>query len=752
MGVQILNKEFIDVFGNSQTFYQSNAGDGIVAKFRINESLQIQSSTASIYYLDAVNNIVQWSTGNFLNEGFRIGDTVRFSIFSYGGSLITTWTTLVTNVTINMLDVNAIPIWYVTASNEIMVIEVVTRKRESLILNINHVLNGATGNKFSLIDGETSSFSFDLNTYITGNVFNGIQVGNKSGQFAITATITDVSVYPSNLRQYDLEIAIVQSGLYEIDDFFTSNCLKLYVGFNWQSLLNEPFNNYSFIISDDANNGWFNEAFNTSLIDAVLIDGINSVDYQSPTIGQFVIDSASTDFGFGCAYVSFDSNYYKNRPFNQSQISMMLETQVFTIGTPIFSTLNEFGAGYTLTITNITTLGTMHTIDFVFTPNAQFFTFIDAREDGDKTFYIWARYGNVNLLVFDSQLEKSIPIGGELIMEQNIFFDHSENITTSLDSLNGYSANIEDDLAFTGQFLLNLNEIYESLTVKIEVFNTVTNEDFTLNSTFFNFSSVPFNTGKHLLNLVQPVQITLPTTSLKRDAILELNPSIDTPSQYGVHVYFPFLYRWEYWLQQTNADADFFPNEQNKNWFPYGNTNDWELRLNIQLAKDSLGYVFTDVLTIKDYDSEINIYQEIQLFIDATNQPVDVVIENQLMRIRATHTLINGDAWNQSNIWGQITVEPTESSPRFIASSVVPFDSNANNPFAPMAGSVVAISYPLPNVAQMECFFNPSDVDLSNGCKFTTKIKGCTEVLEIFKIMTDGTEKFTTDDENKIIA
>ncbi|MFN9954760.1 MAG: hypothetical protein ACK55I_16815, partial [bacterium] len=92
------------------------------------------------------------------------------------------------------------------------------------------------------------------------------------------------------------------------------------------------------------------------------------------------------------------------------------------------------------------------------------------------------------------------PVGGLIDVVQNIFLDHSENVTTSTETANDYEANIEDDLAFTGKFLLNKGEVYEYLTVYIEAFNTVTNENFILNSVLFDFASVPFNGTKHLLN------------------------------------------------------------------------------------------------------------------------------------------------------------------------------------------------------------------------------------------------------------
>ena len=100
-----------------------------------------------------------------------------------------------------------------------------------------------------------------------------------------------------------------------------------------------------------------------------------------------------------------------------------------------------------------------------------------------------------------------------------------------------------------------------------------------------------------------------------------------------------------------------------------------------------------------------------------------------------------------------ITVEPTESSPRYIASSVVPFDYNVNNPLTPLTGLLVPITFPSSNVARMECFFDPTKINLANGCKFTSKIKGCTKkATEVEKITTDDIEKITTDDQLKILA
>jgi hypothetical protein len=115
------------------------------------------------------------------------------------------------------------------------------------------------------------------------------------------------------------------------------------------------------------------------------------------------------------------------------------------------------------------------------------------------------------------------------------------------------------------------------------------------------------------------------------------------------------------------------------------------------------------------------------------------------MRVVATHELLDGSSWF-NNIWGQITVEPTESSPRWWCSTAVNFDGNLQNPLSPLSGLLMAITYPTPSIARMECFFDPSKINLQNGCKFTTKIKACTSPFSLLgkQMTTGGTKQMTT--------
>lgn len=739
MPVQILTKQYTDVFGTILTYYKANAGDKQNIEFTLTESISVQSSNQVLLNLDPVNNIITWVGGDFQDEGFRVGDNLTFIKYNSGGGVIFAWASVVQAVTGDQLDVTAVPTWYDFTVGEIISIYVTGRQREGCRLNINHVQNGTTGSAFSLIDGEVTTFLFDL---LLASPVTGVQVGKSSGQFSIIATL-DLTSFTATIRSYTLTLRVTQSGIYSQAPFNFANSLKLYVQMNWQSLVGEPYANLATIISDDANNGWFDEAFNLELIDASLVQSINYIAYDVPTSGQFVVDSASLNYGFGSCYISDDDAYYKNRYFTQGEIGMLIPTSIPT-GPAFTSETNEFGAGYDFLITGITTVGTVQTIDFTFTPNASFVTFMQGRTDTDRLFYVWARYGNVNLLVYQDQLITQPAVGGPLTLQNADYFDHSENVITGSGIELSYTANVEDDLAFFGNFRIPFNALCTDFTAKIEAFNPVTNEAFTLQSVTFLIANVPQVLGKYILGLTTPVFNQFQTTSVKRNAFLELDPSNDTITEYGVKIYFPFLYRWEYWLPQINADADFFPNNQTRNWVPYGNQTPWSLRLNLQLIKENLAFIYTDSLRIDNYDNDPNILQTIELYIDATNQNVGVVVQGGLMRVVATHELLDGSNWATS-VWGQITVEPTESAPRWWCSTAVNFDGNLQNPLSPLSGLLMAITYPTPSIARMECFFDPSKINLQNGCKFTTKIKACTSLFPILgKQTTTGGNKQTT--------
>lgn len=753
MPIIVTNKTFTDLFGTSRSYYKANPGDPQRYEIELRENIGVQTSATIVLNLDPVNNIFLWLGGSFEDEGFRVGDNVQCAVYASNGVVISSWTTAVTGVNGNQLDVNSVPIFYDQTAGELMTIYVVGRAREGLKINVNHVANGSAGSEFSLIDGEATTFLFDLTTTFP---VGGVQVGKRSGQFETYVAI-DLTTSNTISRYYRVTIDIVQSGVYSITPFNFSNCLKSWVKFSWQSLLGEPYSNTNNVVNDDANTGWFDEAFNLDVLDASLVQGITDIYFNQPTTGQFVVDSTSSNYAVGSAYIPGDDAYYKNNYNNQSELAMLIPTQTFVFGSPIASYVNPTGADYTLQIDNVSIVGTQYTFDFTFTPGPNFEAFINAQADTDRLFYIWLRIGNVNLLVYSDQLKEVVPVGGPLTLVSSEYYDHSQNTTTALGNLKtGYEANVEDDLAFVGAFQLPFGVDCSNFYASIEAFNSVTNETFTLQQSNFAINSVPMVAGKYILNLSTPIFTDFQTTSQKINGLLELDSAFDGMGVYGVKIYFPFLYNWRYWLAQLNADADFYPNDQTQNWVPYGNTGNWNLRVKLELIKSGLSFVYTDDIIIKNYDSDPNIFQEIELIRESTGQIVNAVIIGEVMRIRAKHTNLDMAFWDNPNVWTQITIEPTEGAPRYWCSSVVPYDGNTLNPLSPETGLLMPINYPQPYIAVSECLFDTSKLNLSNGVKISAKIKGCTFSSSKAKMTNAGPDtpagyKMTTDGFVKMI-
>ncbi len=725
MPITILNKDFEDMFSVNRNFYQANAGDLQTFTCTIKENVSItETPSVQLSYYPGLNQ-VSLSGGNFLTEGFEAGDEIEIIIYNSNGNIHHTNTVDITFINASTIGVNASLTWknstqyvYILLTNK------AGAKRNGLELNLNFITQSGTLTPNSLIDGSTNRIVFDLTGTILNQVVNGTQVNIKSGQYEVTASIKDITTYPNTLRTYELTVNFIQGGAMLEDSFDFGGCLKPYFGTVWARTFGNPSNNYRYEICDNADTGWFDEAYNTGVINATLVSGISSLEYNTTQTGTISIDSASTDFGFGAGYIPTDDAYFKNKTVDQSELSMFVETQ--TSGAPIMLTspLNPTGAGYTLEFSNPVTVGTVTTWDWEFIPNNDFETFMEGRDDGDRLFYVWAKYGTVNLLLFNGQLTAQAKVGDPLNMVAHRFVDHSQNITIPDVTKLGFEGNVEDDLAFLGVFLVPINVDITYTKAEVWAVNSVTNEEFLLNTVNFDFTSVPKVGGYYPINQSQTVITTLPTPSQKRQAVLARYNALDTITDYGFSINFPFFYSWEYWIAQPNAAAAFYPNDQTRNWVPYGTEINWDLQVRITANIDGLDSIYSENIVIKDYDSDANIVQTMQLEVVSTTQTVGVIVEGELHKVSALHTLVSGD-WDTSTVWGMITIEPTESAPRWICSTVIAHDGNLANPLTPITGSLATLSFPNPNEALIECYFDPNKINLLNGVKFTSKIKGC---------------------------
>ena len=729
MPIQIEISEFTDAFGNVLPYYKSNAGDKFTANFRVRSAIRLTSLTAPLT-LDGTLQQISSPVVSWLDEGFRVGDWVKITKHASVGPTMSTAWRQINYVDDVIADFSSVPFWYNTQNGQYLVFLAVTgngsstpRGRDDLDVLLNHSPNTQTGSEFSLIDGEATRATFqNVAAMLVGATINGNLVGNQSGQFLESADITRLANNSDGFRVHDITVTFTQSGAYNSEWFDSSNCLKVYLRLEWASVSAEPFARSIVIYNNQANSGFFNDANNTSVTNATLTQGVASLDFGTPSTFDIIVDGPTSEIGIGALYISTDTNYYKNRTFPQQNITMLLPTTLAAVGV-YNSELNEFGAGYSIEINSITPVGSVTTINVTFTPNAAFTSFMQGVEDGNRLFYLWAKCGNLNLSAFSGQLTIEPPIGGPLTMEQDFgYLDHSENVETATGDNTGFIADTEDDVAYLGAFLLEKNKVYDSFSIELEAFEVTTLESFTLQSVFFSFAGVQIsNDGRYLLNELASVVNTLPATSAKINARLFLEPSLDTATHYGVKIYCPWLLNWKYWLQKQDANVDFYPN-QNQNWEQYDNLPDWTIRTLLTLIDNGLAYTHANTLEVAPYNNEATINSTIEIFDEATLNPITAIPTNTLVRIKSTHTKTAG-TWDQLTTWGMITIEPHEAERRWICSSAINLDNNINNPLTPLSGLNINISFPSPDKAVLECVLDSSKIDLSNGVDIGAKIK-----------------------------
>lgn len=774
MPIRIISKEFRDLNGNTLDFWQSNSGDIIQSEYLIMEQILVISSNQNYLSFNALENQISWSSGSWLVEGFRVGDTLLYRLFDdTGNPILAPFGSTIISITgsnNNILQLDNLDPTYIPdiVSGEYFAIwnALTGARNEELVVSFNEVQTGSTGNEYSAIDGEATRFLFDIkNTpgypFIpSGTIIPGSQFGKKSGQYALTMELETTNLIPTdyggtiNVGEITkLRMTFINSGILTPNLFDQNKCLKIFTIFEFARLLGEPFFRNQLITSETANTGYFNESYNVGIVDAQIIQGVDSLAFDFQSSGQIKVQSTTnplTRIAVGMSYVPIDEEYYRNKSESQSSLGMTIFTQNdFTFFSGQTSPENPDQAKYTFQISGISYIGNDCVIDYIFTPSLLFKEFMLGRDQGDRLFQIWVKVNNVNLLVFNDQLVSNPPIAGALNMDRTEIVDHSYNTENTFITQLGYTANIEDDLGYIGKFSVDNGTEIESFTARIEAYNSVTEEEFTLLQSFFSFNDIPLQSGIYPVDLSNPIISTLPTTSVKRISRLIRESSLDTPTSYGIKIYFPFLLRWEYWLNQFNANDDFYPN-QNKNWYPYDSTGNWIVRLHLELVKDSQAFVFDDDLEILNYNNNDNIDSEIDLFRDSTGQQIDIAIQNELHRVKATHILNDGSTWDQSTTWGMITIEPFESGPRWICSSIIPFDNNNSNPLTPLNGLLCSLTFPSPDTAILECYFDSARINSLNGIKFTSKIKQrCTPFGEEAKLTTDNEEKITTDNIEK---
>jgi hypothetical protein len=254
---------------------------------------------------------------------------------------------------------------------------------------------------------------------------------------------------------------------------------------------------------------------------------------------------------------------------------------------------------------------------------------------------------------------------------------------------------------------------YKEVKVFIEAYKSATSERFTLEEAIFDLSATPVLSGKQLINLQLGVSNNLPTTSAKKQAFLINDDAlIDTISEYGVRLYYPFLLKWQYWNIQSGVNADFFP-YKGQDWFTYDDLSGWNVQITTQAITDNYKtFSFSNPITIRTYEDNPFIEHERSLhLLDGTE--VTSFIDGQIIEIRYKWTSIL--TLDGIDMYGTITIEPTETNPRFLISTKVQHDFDVNNPLQPITGNLATVTLLASNSVQVSCYIDCNKLDLSKN-------------------------------------
>jgi hypothetical protein len=780
----INNVSFYDRYGSVYPKYNANAGDDMTVRIDFSDCCTILSSQQQQITYSALTGEVKLSVGSWLDEGFRVGDVLQFyNINEFNIVVFVTNLTIIAIPTDKIIVVTGLP----SANNQIPTdkytwVFSTAKQKQEIELAINWVPNSDTSptpSMNSLIDNESQRLVLTgLNTMpITNGAGAGsvlTQVGKRSGSF----TISNQKMYRFNNDtyagvtrfNYTIFLTITDFAMLFPELYQGSDCIKFVSKIALKTLSGDTKTS-DLYFTDSGNTGVFNEAYNTDISNVTIFpNAITTLPFNKITSIPFTFttNTTQTQIEIGGCYVTLDDAYNENQTGSQNKYLKLLKTGL--IGTANVNTyyysdyfVNDFYK-IRLTSLNVTTAGGLKTFTGVleFDPRylavGSFGKFIEARGSSDRQFYLWIKTGNTNCLLFGAQLTFEYPVGLPILGTESTILNHDDNTKyfTEPDSnfyaglITALDINTEDDLAYVIDFPVDEDTDLSAVTIDIicRDLTTSPNTEFSLERMVFDIStqSFPFFT-----DMFQNVNNNLPSSSAKKQAYLKyVSANLNVKK---MRLYYPFLIRWEYWLKQLNATAQFVSqNKNNKDWFNYAENNvNSKLYLKLGVVRDGVLDYYYQELSVLDYDQNTNVTSSIVIIDNSTGAPATSIVKGNTYTIQATHFKIVGD-WDEffptSTPYGQITVEQKESQPRWVVSTEIDADISPLNPLTGNAFKRLDEVRPNAKTIVYTATFDASGISGNEYC-FTSKIseqgKPNNPIFDN-KITEDAIDKITEDE------
>ena len=780
MPITLIDKNFTDIYNNQFKIYTANAGDKITCKFTILEDISIISSPTTFLSLNTLIKTItlQSQSQSFIKEGFRIGDSIKWVTFDTNDNVsVTANLTIVSVSDTEIIYSGTLPITHGQPSQGYtwLIYKETTRDDFKLSLNFipdsNNTTNPSLG---SLIDGEETRFSTQdasLNSMAVNAVNGLIQNGKKSGSFEVSSAkitrksnVNRISGYNNFVtKKYEVEFEIVNPNILFQEKFKGSNCLKLVALFKFSNTSTDtkPSELY---YNENANTGWFDEPYNSGTeLSSIYNINMPTLYYNvsSTNAIPFSFEVVNSDFnisnGFqlGASHVLL-SDYNKSKKDNQ--------TTLLKYDTYKYSYNDTLPSGFFLncvvqiklnSVTN-TSAGGGTQMDSVVSGEISFDTsvqtFFEGLSESDRRIIIWVKSANVNHILFDGYLQKKMPVGKEITNISTYYVEENDNDTyadvtkTPANSLTNYAGNIQDNINLFSDFELSKLDTNTSVIAKIVAKNG-TGDEFTLDEMRFDLSKQDWTIWG---TLYSNRQYNLPNTSTKNQGFLKQKATIDANTK-SFRVSYPVMNNWRYWLIQDNASNIFYnAGLNNKNWNNYSlNSLGYSTYYKLEIERNGVFDYKYQTIGIWNYDQTGVFTSNIQLFDADTNTEITSIVLGKKIKVKATHIYNINFTYDG---WGDIMIERTESNPTWLISSVVPHQTNTQNPLYPITGNTLTYTIVNATTRTLECYLDTSKL---NGNSFSITSKICDSAIipvsQNFKITEDGIDKLTEDSQNKII-
>ncbi len=737
MGLQIVNRQFTDYQNRTLSFPFFQGWDTLVAKYTLEVDFSIQLSITNQMQVDG--NTLSLTNGNWEELGFFAGASVTGTYqHATGGSH-----SIPSGATVLYVDGAVMTITYSSGTMYDGLAQIglirCDEKPNAFEVEFNLVANnGSSTNQFSLIDGEVNRFQVDASGLgVSDPTINFVRLGNFSGGSKMLARIDRIADV-SGKKRYEISITFRNWTIKDLNLFLATNCVKPWVRFKVFPEYQNPTVFIDIINTpSDAQTGGFNEVGNGGIPDYTLDsiewtndngDVLPTFDYTQPSNFLATINgnfTSGSKLNLAWYFDSLEDADYKNLPTAIDNNLMLLTSDVpLVVGanTDIDGFTRSNGAGLVLSDIEITQFSTYARVSGKFTPNTEFTSFIESKENFNRNFRFAIRVENPSLIDnfirpvwidADSQImtKEIVPLGEYPDIVSYDLYGHDNSVNPSI-------LFIEDDFQTVTTLTLPTENDFNSINLGLVALNTVTGERFIIESSSCMLDGFPqlIDGSKPIAKTIN-LPINLSPTNPNKKIIWERDESLDSADVYGVRLVYSSVVDWKYWIEQINANIAFFPN-QNRDLLNY-QSGDWVVAFAVQIDTPLGQYENGYLLELRDYD-DWNGSTVVEYFKEDLT-PITKPLNNEISIIKATHTSPTLFQ-NSAPKWGQMTIEPKEASPRWDISSAYDWSPSPSNPLMPLVGDERLYIEIDGNDMITMCRFDPSKLANNADVSITSRI------------------------------